>query len=138
MIRNVDLRMCDISDFIFVHWPVNEHLCGSIEEALWANRCKKPVIVWCPQGKEHVPDWLYWSVPHEMFFGTMQDGIKYLQDVDSGEDERHFKRWMFFKLKSPLRVKLENLIGEYSMQIPVWDMSDDQLLTTLQNLSKSG
>ncbi len=50
-IRSIDLRMIDISDFVIARLDMEIPACGSIEEITLANKQKKPVLLWCPQGK---------------------------------------------------------------------------------------
>ena len=95
-IRMVDLRMVDLSHFIIVHLNLDLSPTGTYEELFWANRMKRPIILHCEQGKRFVPDWLFGCFPHEMMFGEWSEVRKYLSDVHTGVDTRHFKRWMFF------------------------------------------
>ena len=46
VIRTVDLRCVDISDFIIVNIDINTHACGTYEEITVANRQKKPILIW--------------------------------------------------------------------------------------------
>ena len=99
-VRAVDLRMVDVTDFTIVNIDVNSHPCGTYEEIFWANREKKPVLIRCEQGKEHAPDWLFWTFPHEHIFGTWDDLKRYIDHVAFGEHVDRMKRWMFFKLEA--------------------------------------
>lgn len=101
MIRHVDLRMVDESSFLICSIDVSVHACGTYEEIFWANRQKRPVLVWCQQGKINCPDWLLWTLPHEHIFDSLDDLITYLGNVSSGADQRDFGRWLFFDLKEP-------------------------------------
>jgi nucleoside 2-deoxyribosyltransferase len=51
VIRRVDLRLVDISDFLVVNLNLDIHPCGTYEEIFWANRQKKPIIIHMEQGK---------------------------------------------------------------------------------------
>lgn len=121
-VRRVDLRMVDISDFLIVNIDVSVHACGTYEEVTWANRCKKPIIVHCEQGKHHMPDWMFDVIPHELMFSNWAEVKTYLNGVDSGMDTRHFKRWMFFDLAKPTLFSLL-MAAEY----------DDELKEMLEN-----
>ena len=83
-IRRVDLRMVDVSDFLFVYWDMNTHMCGTLEEVFLANREKKPVLVMCEQGKSGMPHWMYGVLPHEYFFDSWNDLKDYLQKINTG------------------------------------------------------
>jgi|TARA_R100000995_G_scaffold40448_1_gene18760 nucleoside 2-deoxyribosyltransferase len=96
VIRTLDLRCVDVSDFIIASIDINVHACGTYEEISVANSQKKPVLVWCQQGKINAPNWLFFMLPHQHIFGSIEDLLSYLGRVDSGEDSKHYKRWFFF------------------------------------------
>lgn len=97
-IRTMDLRMVDISDFLVVCIDVSVHACGTYEEITTANRQKKPVLIWCVQGKSDAPDWLFGMLPHQHIFGTMGALMEYLRRVDgAAESPRTYRRWYFPK-----------------------------------------
>lgn len=96
VIRRVDLRMVDKADFLICFIDLDIIFCGTMEEITLANRQKKPIIIFCKQGKKNLPDWLFGMMPHEMFFDTLDQVIEYLSKVNSGEDKRDFDRWVFF------------------------------------------
>jgi len=102
LLRVVDLRMTDMSDFLIVNLDVDTHMCGSYEETSWANRLKRPILIVVKQGKAQCPDWLLGMIPHEHIFNTFDDMKEYLSNVNSGLDTRHFKRWMFFEYQKML------------------------------------
>lgn len=96
IIRHVDLRMVDISDFLIVDLDINVHTCGTYEEIFWANRCKKPIIVKVKQGKNNCPDWLLWTIPHEMIFSSFDEIRDYLLHISHDDVINHHNRWYFF------------------------------------------
>lgn len=95
-IRSVDLRLVDISDFLIVNLDLDIHPCGTYEEIFWANRQKKPIIVHMVQGKNHTPDWLFGTVPHQMIFSHWDEIKQYLYHINSSENINSYKRWYFF------------------------------------------
>ena len=97
-IRNVDLRMVDYSDAIICNLDMEKRPCGTIEEIVLANREKKPVMIYCPQGKDQIPPWLYGMLPHELFFDMWGDIRKYLTHIDEDDDIDTLGRWCFFDL----------------------------------------
>lgn len=97
IIRSADLRCVDVSDFIIAHIDLDIHACGTYEEIVTANRQKKPVLVWCKQGKHNAPNWLFFMLPHEHIFGSLSDLLKYLDYVDQEQNIKDLKRWFFFK-----------------------------------------
>lgn len=95
-IRAVDLRLVDMSDFLIVNLDINTHPCGTLEEIFWANRQKKPIIIHMEQGKNQTPDWLFGTIPHQMFFSTWDEIKQYLIHIDTSENIDTHKRWYFF------------------------------------------
>jgi len=96
LIRRVDLRMVDKSDFIICYIDLDVFMCGTFEECSLANRQKKPVIVFCKQGVENIPDWLFGMLPYQLFFNNINEVISYLEDIDSGKNTEYLNRWLFF------------------------------------------
>ena len=96
VIRTLDLRCIDISDFVIASIDTNVHACGTYEEITIANSQKKPVLIWCQQGKEHAPNWLFFMLPHEHIFGSLEALVEYLGHVNSADKVEHYKRWFFF------------------------------------------
>lgn len=96
-IRRADLRCVDKADFIIAYIDINVHACGSYEEIFTANKQKKPVLVWCEQGKSMAPNWLFFTLPHEYIFSSMKDLLSYLELVNKISIISDLKRWFFFK-----------------------------------------
>jgi nucleoside 2-deoxyribosyltransferase len=97
-IRAVDLRLVDISDFLIVNLNLDIHPCGTYEEIFWANRQKKPIIIHMEQGKQHTPDWLFGTIPHQMIFSTWNEIKDYLSHINLAENIDTYKRWYFFSV----------------------------------------
>jgi hypothetical protein len=97
LIRNADLRCVDISDFIIAHIDIEVHACGSYEEIVTANRQKKPILIWCEQGKSNAPNWLFFMLPHEHIFGSMDEIIDYLKLIDTCDNTSNLQRWFFLE-----------------------------------------
>jgi nucleoside 2-deoxyribosyltransferase len=97
-IRRVDLRLVDISDFLIVNLNLDIHPCGTYEEIFWANRQKKPIIIHMEQGKQHTPDWLFGTIPHQMIFSSWDEIKDYLVHINSSENIETHKRWYFFSI----------------------------------------
>ena len=98
VIRSVDLRLVDISDFLIVNLDLEIHPCGTYEEIFWANRQKKPIIIHMKQGKEHAPDWLFGCIPHQMIFSEWHEIQNHLKHINSGENIESYRRWYFFEI----------------------------------------
>lgn len=97
-IRNVDLRMVDISDFLIVNLNLDIYPCGTMEEIFLANRQKKPVILRMEQGKENTPDWLFGTIPHQMIFSEWYEVVEYLKHIDMSDSFNNYNRWYFFQI----------------------------------------
>ena len=98
VIRGVDLRLVDISDFLIVNLDLDVHPCGTYEEIFLANRSKKPVVVHMEQGKHNAPDWLFGTIPHKMIFSTWTEIQDYLNYIDTHAEIEHHNRWRFFEV----------------------------------------
>lgn len=95
-IRNIDLRMVDESKFIIANISIKNHACGTYEELFWANRCKKPVLVHIEEGKKNCPNWLLFTLPHELIFDNWDDLKEYVRHIDEDEIIDDLRRWVFF------------------------------------------
>lgn len=99
-IRNVDLRMVDISDFLIVNLDLDIHPCGTLEEIFWANRQKKPILIHMVQGKKHTPDWLFGTIPHQMIFSSWSELKNHIVYINSSPEIDFYKRWYFFNIEN--------------------------------------
>ena len=97
-IRNVDLRLVDISDFLIVDLNLEIHPCGTYEEIFTANRGKRPILIHVEQGKQNAPDWLFGTIPHQMIFSNWDDLKNYLIHINQDENIESYKRWRFFNV----------------------------------------
>lgn len=100
VIRAVDLRLVDISDFLIVNLDLDIHPCGTYEEIFWANRQKKPIIVHMVQEKQSAPDWLFGTIPHQMIFSSWDDVKIYLLQINHDAEIKTYNRWYFFNAKN--------------------------------------
>lgn len=98
VIRSVDLRLVDISDFMIVNLDLDVHPCGTLEEIFWANRQKKPIIIHMVQGKENTPDWLFGTIPHQNIFSDWDELKTYLSHINESENIETHRRWYFFSV----------------------------------------
>ena len=98
VIRSVDLRLVDISDFLIVNLDLDIHPCGTYEEIFSANKCKKPILIHVEQGKKNAPDWIFGTIPHQMIFSSWDDLKNYLKHIDTDENIKSYRRWQFFSV----------------------------------------
>jgi len=97
-IRNIDLRMVDISDFLIVNLNLEHYACGTWEELFLCNRSKKPILIHIEQGKQNTPDWLFGTLPHQWFFSNWNELKDYILHINNDENIDNKNRWQFFNL----------------------------------------
>jgi hypothetical protein len=95
-IRHIDLRLVDVADFMVVYLDLSIHACGTYEEVFLANRQRKPILLVCEQGKQAVPDWMYATSNHQLFYNNFEEMLGYLDRVDQGDEVETYGRWVFF------------------------------------------
>ena len=93
-----DLRYTDIASFAIVNLDMDMHLCGTLDEVFMAANQQKPVIIVCEKGMNHIPNWLYGRLLHELFFTSFEDALQYLERLDNGL-EPDLDRWVFIDYK---------------------------------------
>lgn len=108
-VRNSDLRFVDISGFTIVCLDLSIPVCGTMEEIFLFNRQKKPIVIWCPQGKKCIPDWMFGVINHNFFFNSMQEVLEYLDYVNKSEKPETLGRWLVIDYK-----KLYSQIGVFN------------------------
>lgn len=116
LLRVVDLRMVDMSDFLIVHIDTDFHACGTYEEESWANRLKNPILVHGEQGKAGMPDWMFGTIPHHHIFDTWTELCQYLWEVHTAPKVDTYKRWMFFNYD-----KMVPVVSPKESRAHTWD-----------------
>jgi hypothetical protein len=96
IIRCVDLRMVDISDFLVVNLDPEIPTFGTHEEIANANRQKKPILVRVTGGKSKCPLWLLGMLPLKLIFSEWEEIYNYLDHIDRDTIIDHLNRWYFF------------------------------------------
>jgi hypothetical protein len=97
-VRNIDLRLVDIADFVIVHLDTTIYSFGTVEEIANANREKKPILVHVEQGKQYAPNWLFGMIPHEDIFSTWGELKTRVRTVATDAAFLDLSRWHFFNL----------------------------------------
>lgn len=96
--RNRDLRMTDIADYIIALIDLKIPMCGTWEEIFNANRQKKPILVMVANGGVTVaPRWLFGTIPWQYMFSSFADIKKYLEEINNG-GHRPGSRWNLLDL----------------------------------------
>lgn len=93
-----DLRMVDIAHFIVMHINPEIHMCGSYGEQSMACIQRKPVVGFCPQGKNRIPNWLFGILKPEMLFSSLHEVKLYLLHVNQDRDVEDYNRWRFIDM----------------------------------------
>jgi hypothetical protein len=96
-VRNLDLALCDKSDFIVMCLNPNVPTIGTIEELSVSVKMKKPVFMFVEGGKKKVPLWILGMIPHEFIFDTLDEVIQKLKDMDEGKVKIDPKYWRLLR-----------------------------------------
>ena len=100
IIRAVDRRMVDISDFLIVDFDPDTPTTGTHEEVRWASEQNKPVIVRVEGGIQKAPLWWYSELNPNIFFGDWKEVYGYLYAIARTDREKLAKvtdnSWLFF------------------------------------------
>ena len=86
-IRNMDLRMTDIADFLVVYIDQSIPMCGTWEELFNANRQKKPIIVIVKDGPKGAPLWLHGTIHYKYMFPDLRHAMNFIASIDNGNIE---------------------------------------------------
>lgn len=92
-----DLRMVDKSDFLIAYVDIDIHMCGTYHEIIMCAIERKPCLLVCKQGKQYTPPWLWGILPHEYFFSTFDEVLKYLKKIDRSKG--YIDKWLFFDME---------------------------------------
>jgi len=102
LLRIIDLRMTDLVDFLVVYYNKDIPTCGTYEEIFNANQSKKPVLIFCKQGKEKIPNWIYWTVNVDHVFNDIDELVNFLIGIDIGLIQPNGDYFKFFDWKKLL------------------------------------
>src|SRR5690606_26703998 len=93
-IRNYDLRLTDLADFIICYVNRDIYTIGTVEELSRANLSKKPCLIYHDGPIEDLGDWLLAMFPVNHFFFKWEDMFDYLKKINEGLDDKT-DRWRF-------------------------------------------
>ncbi len=96
LVREIDIRMVNRSDFLIFYLDLDIHTCGSYEEVKITADANKPIMVVCKQGKKNVPGWLYAELDHNTFFNNEEELFGHLKLIHEGKYHAYTKGWLFF------------------------------------------
>ncbi len=100
IIRAVDRRMVDVSDFLIVNLDPDVPTFGTHEEVCWASEQNKPVIVRVEGGLKAAPFWWYDQLNPNLFFEGWKEVYGYLYAIARTDREKLAKAsdnsWIIF------------------------------------------
>ncbi len=100
IIRAVDRRLVNISDFLIVDFYPDTPTTGTHEEVCWASEQNKPVIIRIEGGLQKAPLWWYDELNPNLFFGEWKEVYGYLYAIARTDREVLAKSsdnsWLFF------------------------------------------
>jgi nucleoside 2-deoxyribosyltransferase len=96
-IRSFDLNLVDRSDFIIAYLDPQDASWGSAEELVTAVRMKKPIFLIIKGGKSRCPLWIFGMMPHKYIYGSVEEVVEILNQIDSGAIELDSLRWKLLK-----------------------------------------
>lgn len=96
-VRNYDLRLCDISDFLIAHIIPNVASWGSAEELSVSCRMKKPVFISIEGGRKKCPLWITGMFPPRYIYNSVEEIMDMLKKIDSGEKKIDGDKWRLLR-----------------------------------------
>ena len=97
-IRHNDLALIDKCDFIICELDMETLSCGTWEELFWANKgVRKPIFIYCKQGKKSIPLWLWWTFKPSYIYNNLSEIISTVKRIDSGSIDLDSERWKLLK-----------------------------------------
>ncbi len=100
IVRSIDRRMVDISDFVIVNLEPDIPTFGTHEEVRWASEQNKPIVVRIEGGLKAAPFWWYSELNPQLFFGEWKEVYGYLYAIAHTDREKLAKvtdnSWLFF------------------------------------------
>lgn len=96
-IRNFDLRLCDLSDFIIAHINPSVASWGSAEELVTSCRMKKPTFISIEGGRSKCPLWILGMFPTKYIYNNVQEIIDMIKKIDAQEKIIDSDRWKLLK-----------------------------------------
>lgn len=97
-VRNDDLRLTDIPDFLICHMDdptIASH--GTSEEIYTANRAKKPIFISLGTGIASIPKWLLGALKPSYFYNSMDDMLNMLELIDKEKVRIDSDRWKLLR-----------------------------------------
>lgn len=97
LVRASDLNLVDRSDFIVCYLNPTVPTIGTIEELVTAVRMKKPIFLIIEGGKQKCPLWVFGMIPHKYIYGSVEDALETIINIDIGVIQIDSDRWRLLK-----------------------------------------
>lgn len=92
-----DLKMLDLCSLVILNIDRTCHMCGSYTEFTYACMQRKPVLIYCKQGINAIPNWIYGLGNFSHFFDSWDKLKQHILDIDSGKNTDDLDgKWRFF------------------------------------------
>ncbi len=98
-VRNFDLRLCDLSDFIIAHINPSVASWGSAEELVTSCRMKKPTFISVEGGRKACPLWILGMFPTKYIYNNTQEILTMIRKIDSSEKVIDSDRWKLLRVE---------------------------------------
>lgn len=96
-IVRVDLKMCDICNFCILNINRNMHMCGSYFEYATLCQQRKPVLVYCEQGIQFVPNFIWGIGDWRNFHANWNNLKRHITDIAYSPNADDLDgKWRFF------------------------------------------
>lgn len=96
-VRNLDLALCDKSDFIVGNIIPSVASWGTAEELSTSAKMKKPIFLIVEGGKVKTPLWILGMIPHSFIFDSVDEVVEKLRKIDNGEEPIQTKYWRLLR-----------------------------------------
>jgi nucleoside 2-deoxyribosyltransferase len=96
-IRRYDLNLVDRSDFIIAYIIPSTASWGTAEELSTAVAARKPIFTVIQDGIKNCPLWLMGQLKHKYMYNTVEDALKMISRIDSGEVPIDSPSWRLLK-----------------------------------------
>lgn len=92
-IRYNDLALVDKCDFVICCLDMKSLSCGTWEELFRAVWCNKPIFLYCTQGKENIPIWVWWTLNVSDIYNDLTEILDKVEKIHYGIDDSQMNDW---------------------------------------------
>lgn len=84
----VDLSYVDRSDLIILRLDAEIPSIGTMDEFVTACFERKPILLFCPQGKKKTPSWIFGRMNHKYIFNNEDEIVDFLKELAFCDKQR--------------------------------------------------